>query len=469
MAIMDLTAGRQINCDQKFCLLRARSSELAGWFAFFLLFPFIGSTQVAAQPAPAPTATDRVSESGTETFFGIKLVKGYSDNVQRDVESLERSANYTAAGAVIDLRRTGPRLDASVLTDLERRAFSSSVIEDETFGSFDASLQFDLVPDTVMWIVEENYGQGRTDAFDLNSPDNREQIHLFSTGPRFAIPIGDRTLIEASSIVASQEYKASTGLDNDTNTHEFGLNRALSSTATFGVFFSRRDIEYDLAGLDNTIENSYLTYEKELSTGAARLSAGVSDLTSSTAQNSTPFVELFWSRDLGVRSRLSVSFGNSFIDANEAFRTSTPDSLTLERLSDVLLSADVYEQSSIGVAYAIEGERTDFQLGFSVLRDDYEIDSNFDNKQDRVDLQLRRRIRQQIEAGLSMFFSDRDFQQVSQIDRDRGIGIWLRKSIGTRTSLDFSIDRYQREITQTQDVAENSARIIFQVEIGPGA
>jgi hypothetical protein len=243
----------------------------------------------------------------------------------------------------------------------------------------------------------------------------------------------------------------------------------LSSTATFGVFFSRRDIEYDLAGLDNTIENSYLTYEKELSTGAARLSAGVSDLTSSTAQNSTPFVELFWSRDLGVRSRLSVSFGNSFIDANEAFRTSTPDSLTLERLSDVLLSADVYEQSSIGVAYAIEGERTDFQLGFSVLRDDYEIDSNFDNKQDRVDLQLRRRIRQQIEAGLSMFFSDRDFQQVSQIDRDRGIGIWLRKSIGTRTSLDFSIDRYQREITQTQDVAENSARIIFQVEIGPGA
>ena len=390
--------------------------------------------------------------------FSLRVGGGRSDNVRR-VPVMEESGSYTAVGFLLDLNRESRRLEADLTADIEQRIYSIADIEDELYGFLDASVEVQALPERVSWFISDSYFQGRPDPFAIDTPENREQINVFSTGPRFNLPLGRRTFLRLSATASKQSLEETSELDSDIHAAEVGLFRALNITTEIGFTVSTRDVEYDLPSRDNEIDSAYLSYRRELATGEASVAIGQSKVYFGANDDSTPFVDITWARDVGARSRLTLSLGNEYVDALENVQSGSS--------ADPLLNADVYEQTSVESAYAIEASRTTISIGASLIEARYANNVFLDNDESRLNIALQRSLSPQLELGLRASVSRREFQQSGTEDNFSSWQLSLRQNFARRLSFEFSYENISQDGLQAGDIAENEIRLFFQYTLNP--
>lgn len=412
-----------------------------------------------AQPGAAPDLG-----AADVNDFSVRLGGGHSDNIFRE-ETGQISSNYRALGFLVDYSRDGSRADIDVTGDIEYREYSADGLDNEPYGALDTAIVIDALPNRIRWIIDDSYGQGRTDPFRVDDPTNREQINVFNTGPEFDLPLGERTSLRMSHLVGQQSFEDSSRLDSDTATSVLALTRAVNSTTNWGPVIELRDTDYEIGLFDNEIYDAYIRYEKRLSSGSATLSFGTSRVEFDTSDDSTPYLSLTWERDLATRSRLRFALANGFVDAAETFRFADVDSLSTDRIDDVLLSADVYEQTSAGLSYIMTFARSSVTLGASMLEDEYQNGVALNNEQRQLDLDWTRTISPLMEVGVTATTAERDFAEIARSDEDRAMILWLSRTFGARMGLEFSLEHSSRTGTTDIDNDETLFSVYLRYDV----
>ncbi|MGD8808808.1 MAG: hypothetical protein PVG24_04335 [Gammaproteobacteria bacterium] len=414
-----------------------------------------------AQPV---SAGDNVEEV---TNVGIAFGAGRSDNVLRQ-GSGGSSATYTALGADLDIVRTRRRLNMTVASDLEYRTYSTSGLDSERVGIIDASLEALAVPERFSWFLGGRGGQGRTDPFGIESPQNRENIDIFETGPRFTLPIGQRTNVEISATAGRRYFEVTDTLDSKTTDVEAGLYRALSSTARFGIVVSSRSTDYQFDEYDNDVERAYVSYSRTLATGSASFAVGSNRADFETRTETEPYLSAQWRREVGTRSMFNATIVRQLIDAG--------DNIDYDRLvvyggdaggidESLLLSQDVFESTELRTSFTIRGTRTIVTFGAAASEARYTSDVALDNDVLRLTASAERAVSSRMSVGVDLDHSKRDFIGRPQIDKDTFSELWVRRNFAGPFSGRLGFRHNSRSGTQTFNFDENVWTLGFQYDI----
>jgi len=421
----------------------------------------LAAATVQAQPVNAGTNVEEVTD------VGLAFGAGRSDNVLRQGSS-GTSATYTSLGADIDIVRTRRRLNMSVGSDLEYRTYSATGLDNERIGIIDASLEALAVPDRFSWFLGGRGGQGRTDPFGIESPQNRENINIFETGPRFTLPIGQRTNVRISATEGRRYFEVTDSLDSETSDVEAGLYRVLSSTARFGFVVSSRSTDYQLDEYDNDIERAYVTYSRTLATGSASFSVGSNRADFETYTETGPYVSATWQREIGARSNFNATLVNQLIDAG--------DNIDYDRLvvyggnaggidESLLLTQDVFESTELLTSFSVRGTRTLVTFGASISEARYTREVGLDNDVMRFSVGAERNLSSRMSAGLAIDYSNRDFVSRPQVDKDTFSELWVRREFAGPFSGRLGFRHNSRSGTQTFNFNENVWTLGFQYDI----
>ena len=397
-----------------------------------------------------------LAQAGSSGSLWLGIGAGHSDNIRRSA-LMPESGSFSAMGIESDLTYESHRLALDFLADLERRQYSISGIEDETYGNAELSMEIAAVPDLVSWLVLDDYAQGRVDPFEVTSPLNRAEINVFSTGPRFDIPLGMRSLLRLEALKGERAVSDIAGLDSDSLETSAAYVRVVNETTQISINISERDLDYEMAGDRFETSSAYLSYDKTLASGRAYLAIGSTKTESRVMSSSTPYLDLSWSRDVGVRSRVEINAEQRYVDFFDDYR--------FGGASETVLGSEVYEQQILSWIYTIEGSRNRLELRQSTAKADYINDSARDYDDITFGMSYQRELPRRMTLAARFATSKRDFAVAARDDDADRWALEIDKEFGQRLSLGMTYDSYEDVSVTGDNVAEDTVRLFFRYAV----
>lgn len=256
-----------------------------------------------------------------EFDYGVSLSGGHSDNIAR-TEANKIEDDIAAAGAEFSLYRESNRLSADAIGNLLYYDYLDDTFQSEFFGNLSADVAFRIAPERFHWYLSDNFGQVLNDPFMPATPDNRENINYFLTGPDFILPIGSQTRFRLGGRYGLTSYEDSP-LDSDTALATATLQRLLSSSNSVSLNARRQEVSYDesLLNGDYTQTEMYLGYEAEGARTNLSIDLGYTEMDrdASTDKEDGALLRLEVSRRLSASSVVLLSGGQEFSSSGQAF------------------------------------------------------------------------------------------------------------------------------------------------------
>ena len=376
------------------------------------------------------------AQTDTSGAVWLHFGAGHSDNIRRVLIS-PVSGSFTAFGVQSDLDYESSRVAVDFQSDLERRNYSTSDLSDETYGFAYLDAEIDAVPDRFAWLVRDRFSQGRIDPFGVSTPENRAEVNVFSTGPRFDLPFGSRSAFRLELLKGERSVSDLIGLDGDSTDRALSYVRSLDSITELAVSITSQDIEYDLSGAEYETERAFVSYTKALASGRAYLAVGTTKTKFESESMTTPYLNLSWSRDIGARSRVGVDAVQQYVDFFSDFRIGSS--------SETLLNDDIYKQQLLSVSYAIDGERNSLSIGYLDTDVDYVFSTETDYSQDEFDIEFSHSLTRQGVVRVGYGIAERDYSLVSRGERFSRIRLAYEQALGRKFSLRAEYESHDNE------------------------
>ncbi len=167
-------------------------------------FPPPRHRQRLSASADAPAAASKA-----QTFvYGVDAGVAESDNVTL-VSSDKVSQTMAVADGDFDIRQRSRLLDLDAKGDFTYLDYLQGAYGGQLIGRFDGSAHVALIPDRVIWVVQDDFGQAALDPFTPVTPTNLENVNYVSTGPDFALRFGASSYLNASARYARAQYETS--------------------------------------------------------------------------------------------------------------------------------------------------------------------------------------------------------------------------------------------------------------------
>ena len=330
------------------------------------------------QAALISAAVAMSQAAAAATTLTLDLGVDHSDNVGRtDVDPQSETIGTAGLGLAIDTKR--PRLTAEVGADLDYQKYLDDTFDDEVVGGVDAALGFALVPDRLVWILEDNYGQISNDRLAPDSPDNRQDFNYLSTGPDITLPLGKRNFIFASGRW-SDSYYEDAGQDSQGLEASLALGHRLSEMSSVSLNGSWSQIEYDDEAFeDNEIREAFLRFDATGVRTTLLLDAGYTEAQRGDREASDGWLgRLSLTRELTARTTLELNAGSEFADAGQQFRLDQ-DALGIQPGNvDVLPVADVFRSNYVYLGLTADLDRTTLSVTVHGNQERYEEQDIFD-------------------------------------------------------------------------------------------
>lgn len=347
--------------------------------------------------------------SAQETRFAVSAGVAYSDNIER-VATDRQSEVIPEAGLQLGITREG-RLDVDLTADLQYRTYTDDTYDDELIGGLDGRLSYAFVPDRFEWVVENNFGQSFIDPRSVETPDNRQNLNYFTTGPTITLALGSRTELALSGRWSDVDYEDSE-LDSQRVAGVVQLNRAMSDASSLAFEVSSQRVEFDQSppNSDYDLHTVSAAYRIRGARTTLALTGGVTSLHDFGETSDGPLADVTLTRELGARSTLTLTAGTRFYDAADSFRFERGFEDIVLGNEDVVPAQDTFQQDYAFVSWDVEGTRTTLRLSADWRNEDREVESDLDRTTFGAGLYLSRRIGPRTSASLFGRYANDDYE-----------------------------------------------------------
>src|SRR5690349_6987739 len=260
--------------------------------------------------------------AAADTFeYRATLGAGYTDNIRRDPIN-EQQENLATAGLLFSYDANTRRLHADVVGDVEYQEYLNNTFDAEVLGNVYADASFSLIPDQLVWVLTDGFGQVLHDPFQPPNPANRENINYLSTGPEFFVGLGSQMRLRMAGRYSLANYEDDP-FDSNTTSGEIGLLRALSDRSSVSLNARVATTKYDEEALNADFDqrSAYVQYEVRgaRTNISADLGYEVLDRDISDDEESGAHVKVDVSRRLSHSSVLTLSGSHRFATAASEF------------------------------------------------------------------------------------------------------------------------------------------------------
>ena len=298
----------------------------------------------------------------------ISLLPG--DDIEDLVISPFLDFNINRRGSQWQLEASGNLLYATYLEDN---------FDSEYRGILNARFEYQILPDRLSWIVEDNLARAAINTFSVQNPNNQQQTNTFSTGPDLSIRLNSRDSLVLGARI-QDFYSDRDDTDSTSESVSAVLTRQSSASRSYFLNLSATSLDFDEAsfGIDGFDQlDAAIGFLQAFTIGGAThsvsLSGGYSesDFNGQNGSIQSPVVQFDWQRTRNDGSSLGISvvqdIGNFAGSVSEINRFS-PDNLSLLQQS----TTDPFERRQAGVNLTQRlGPRTG--LNVNVLVEDREF------------------------------------------------------------------------------------------------
>ena len=354
------------------------------------------------------TAAVAMSQAHAATLT-LDLGVEHTDNAGRsNVDPQSESIGTAGLGLDIDTQR--PRLSAEVGANLEYRRYLDDTFDPEVVGGVDATLGFALIPERIVWFLEDNYGQISINRLVADSPDNRQDFNYLSTGPDITLPLGTRNFFQASGRW-SDSYYGDAGQDSQGLTASVALGHKLSEMTNVSLNGSWSQIEYDDETFeDNEIREAFLRFDATGVRTTLLVDAGYTEAERDNQEPSDGWLgRLTFTRELSARTVLELNAGSEFSDAGESFRLDQEALGIQQGNGDVIAVADVFRNNYVYLGLTAELDRTTLTVGVHGNQERYEDQDTFDRDVVGAAFSIARQVTPRFALGFEADYSKDEF------------------------------------------------------------
>jgi len=376
--------------------------------------------------------------------YEVRVGAGRSDNVGR-TETADIEENIAVVGLKFDLRHQSRRVDLNVNADMEFRDYLKDTFDNEIVGGLSADLIFQIAPDIFDWVFENRFGNLQTNPFEANTPVNRQDINIFSTGPDFHVRLGPRTRLELGSRYSSSHFEIS-DINNAVVDGQLTLLRAISPNRVLSAALVADRIEFENTNINSNYDRqaAYFGFDSENSRSTLAVRVGFNELHDNGEVADGNLYDITWNRDLGASTSLTLRYNQSLTDANDMFgRFQEPG----RRFSEVQQSAgvsDPFENKRASVAFEFGRRESLYYMSAAYNDDDYVTVNSFDRNRTEFRVGISRAFGPAWQVNLDGGIQRIDFKETDREDDDWLVRLGLSRQVIQNLRVNIDISRADR-------------------------
>ena len=256
------------------------------------------------------------TSSAGELAYGVGYLGEYSDNIHR-TPTAPRSEWINSAIAGVVYQENGPALDAHMLLQAEYRDYRKNEFKDGPLYFADASLLWRISPQRLNWSLADRYSQITRDVTRPDTPDNRVNANVLSTGPDLSIRLGP-----VNTLVLGLRYGNAVYNDGDHDNNRYGGSArwqyAATSELTYSLNYETEAVKFGNERLnENTLrQDEFIRIDRHQARSSFVLDLGATQIERDrTGKTSGHLARLTWSQQLTSTSSAGVVYAREYQDA----------------------------------------------------------------------------------------------------------------------------------------------------------
>jgi hypothetical protein len=369
-----------------------------------------------------------------------------SDNVAH-VPIGAQSDEIATVGVGLHLKENTRLLDTTVdgdFSDLDylHKSFSNSVI-----GRFDGIANLTLIPERLLWSAREDFGQVQIDPLRSITPENRQNVSYFSTGPDLTFKLADRNFITLTGRYSLTRYQFS---DYDSRRAFGGVSagRNLDSASSISLNADTEKVDFD-----DPIQNPqydrqvfFFRYEARGARTHVWLNLGGSHVADSgpyvagSGSQSGPLIQGQIERTLSPAATFMFGAGTQVTDAADSFRDFRPGAIGGIVTGPVAGTTQNFRRRYVESSWSYARSRTTLSLSARWNDDSYDADHTLDLKFTDLQLRAERQISPVLSAHLLGSYRHYDYLSSTASSRNLigGLGLSVRAGRTVTIALDLA-------------------------------
>jgi hypothetical protein len=389
-----------------------------------------------------------------ELQLGIEFGGGYSDNIGR-VETNENDEKIGSVGLDLSWTEQTRRLSGDATIDMSYFEYFDDTYDGEVLGIADVNLDVAIVPERFTWVFQDSFGQVQTDPFAPITPEERENLNYFTTGPDVNLRLGSATSLRLLGRYSLSTYEESP-LDSDRRTVGAALARQLSQQSEIALNAVRDQVDMDdPATNDYDRDSIFLSYDLVGSRTELSVELGYMWLEPDGGERDGGLLaRIAMTREVSASSTIEIELGTQFMDAGEALRGAVQGGASGG--GGVTASGDPFENQHASFSWDFQRNRTGLSLGIGWDQDRYEVQTEFDRTLVTYEGGVTRQISPTMDFGLTATLNDEDFDTTGLKSDELVFGTSLTWHAGRRISFALLAERIDRDTSDgTGEYVEN--------------
>lgn len=431
-----------------------------GAFRFIITLTLLPASQLVGVPRAA----------ALDLGYEASLAVGRSDNIRRTPTN-EQEEDIAAAGLQFSLDHLSPRVRARAVGDVAYHEYLDDTFDSDFIGNVAADASFAIAPERLEWMIADSFGQVLSDPFSPASPDNREDINYFTTGPTAMFALGSQNRLRLTGRYSLVGYEESQ-FDSEATSGEIGFIRRLSAASEVSLNARAQQVEFDDSALDTDYDetSAFVRYEVTGARTHLGLDVGYTELERDAAAGSEDglLLRLDATRRLSASTTASISAGREFSNSGSVFAASQQSSGISLGAAPGRQTAQPFTHEYVTLAWDFNRNRTAFGFYGSMSEETYDdLSSTLNQKLTSAGAHFTRQLSPQTQLALQGGYGTTDFTEQGDYDQwDAALS--LRWRFSRSLSLTVTYDYYTYDSDRfTTEVEEN--RIWISLGYGRGA
>lgn len=390
-----------------------------------------------------------------ETGIGVTAGVGHSDNIRRS-DGAEQSESIGQLGVNFSVFQQSRRVNADITGDFSWLNYFDDQYDDEVVGSFLGDVKLGIVPDRFEWQFADTFGQATTQPFVVVTPDNRENINYFTTGPDLIFGMGRSARVKLQGRYTNVAYE-SAPLDNDRVSGEGSLIHDFSSASSLSLNARFEQTDFDDNTLNTDFDNTqaFVRYQATLSRTQVGVELGYTEVELDAASGgvnsgidssmSGVLARIEVSRRMSPSSTLSAALGREISNSGDIFRQLQQLQSAQVGTQPVQLSSDPFTSQYGTLAWSFSRNRTGFGLSVSRFEEEYQVQTALNRNRTVFGSYFNRQMTPSLNFQLSAVQNRESYDVLGNQDFRELYGTaTLAYQIGRRFSLDLQYERSDR-------------------------
>jgi hypothetical protein len=413
--------------------------------------------------------------------FGVDAGIGESDNITL-VETNKVSQTMAIADLDFSLKQKGSHLDANVVGDFTYLDFLQNAYGGELLGRLNGAVRYAIVPESLTWTLQDNWGQAQLSPFSPLVPSNQENVNYVSTGPDWYARLGGTNFLDVGARYSRADY-GTTPIDNNRllGSVQFGHEISAHSSLSLNVSVERVLFENTVLNTNYDLSNAYARYELHGARTDLSADLGVNKASQNGSSNSGVSAQLELTHHVSDAAKVTVTAGRELTDASADFSSlQTSVVANAVNINSVVsnapaaITSSIFRRDYIAAAWNYERHRTTVGVSGRWEKDDYVNQSQYNETRDRLDFNVERKLTHALTAQLfaNIYQSRYDHQQFIAsspgfTDRDGlyGMTIVLREGRGLEFRLRY--DHMSRAISAGPETGYGENRAFLTIGYRP--